>query len=188
MMPSFTKRLMGRLLTSRLRSEGGASLVELAAAMPIFMLLMAYAIDFGYFYLVAATITSSARNGAEYSVMGYEGPAQSSLAVPGPVSTTSSVAALAMADLASLANSSTTATIAVCSKANGMSGNTPKCNSYGPSATGYTPATDPEAPSFVLQRVDITYTIQPPVPLSFFKMSLLPNLIFHRQVSMRAMD
>ena len=168
--------------------EDGQSLVELAAALPIFMLLMAYAVDFGYFYLVAATITSSARNGAQYSIMGYEGPAQSSLPPAGTLSTTSSVAALAMADLGSLAKSSTTATVQVCSKSNGMSGNTASCTSYGPGTATYTPGTDPEAPTFVMQRVDVTYTIQPPIPLSFFKVSMLPNLTFHRQVSMRAMD
>ncbi len=156
--------------------------------MPIFTLLLAYAIDFGYFFIAAANITSAAHNAVQYSIMGYNGPAQSNVPAAGPVSTTTSVAALAMADLASLINSSTTTTVEVCSKVLGMSGNLPKCASYGQAGTSYTPAADPEAPTFVLQRVDITYTVQPPIPLSFFSISLLPNLQFHRQVSMRAMD
>lgn len=170
------------------RESGGQSLIEIALMMPVLMLLMAYAIDFGYFFLAAANITSAARNAAQYSIMGYSGPAQTSVPPAGPVSTTTSVAALAMADLTSLIDSSTTTTVQVCSKALGMNGSLPKCGSYGPTGTSYTPATDPEAPTFVLQRVDVTYTVQPPVPLSFFSISLLPSLQFHRQVSMRAMD
>ena len=110
------------------------------------------------------------------------------MAVAGPASTPTSVVALAMGDLTSLLNSSTLTTVQVCSKSVGMAGNLAKCSSYGPSGTAYTPAADPEAPRFVLQRVDVTYTVQPPVPMTFFGVSLLPNLKFHRQVSMRAMD
>ncbi len=171
-----------------LRESGGQSLIEIAVMMPILTLLMAYAVDFGYFFIAAANITSSARNAAEYSIMGYSGPAQGSIPPAGPVSTTTSVAALAMGDLQSLLDSSTTTTVEVCTKALGMNGKIPNCESYGVSGTSYTPATDPEAPMFVLQRVDVTYTVQPPVPMSFFSVSLLPTLKFHRQVSMRAMD
>ena len=171
-----------------LRDSGGQSLIEVAVMMPVLLLLMAYAVDFGYFFIAAANITSAARNAAEYSIMGYEAPAQSSVAVAGPISATNSVSALAMADLASLIDSSTTTTVQVCTKALGMNGSIPNCGSYGVGGTAYTPATDPEAPTFVLQRVDVTYTVQPPVPLSFFTVSLLPSLQFHRQVSMRAMD
>lgn len=171
-----------------LRESGGQSLLEIALMMPLFTLLLAYAIDFGYFFIAAANITSAAHNAAQYSVMGYSGPAQSSVPAAGPVSTTTSVAALAMTDLSSLVNSSTTTTVQVCSKVLGMNGKLPKCGSYGQTGTTYTPTADPEAPTFVLQRVDITYTVQPPIPLSFFHISLLPNLQFHRQVSMRAMD
>ncbi|MHB1699046.1 MAG: TadE/TadG family type IV pilus assembly protein [Acidobacteriaceae bacterium] len=171
-----------------LRESGGQSLIEIAVMMPILTLLMAYAVDFGYFFIAAANITSSARNATEYSVMGFSGPSQSSVPPAGPISTTNSVAALAMGDLASLLDSSTTTTVQVCSKALGMNGNLPKCASYGVAGATYTPAADPEAPIFVLQRVDVTYTVQPPVPLSFFGASLLPTLKFHRQVSMRAMD
>lgn len=170
------------------RENSGQSLIEIALMMPMLILLMAYAIDFGYFFMAAANITSAARNGAQYSIMGYQGPAQSGLPVAGSAATTTSVVAIAMADLTSLLGSSTTTTVQVCSKSLGMSGHIPNCSSYGPSGTSYTPQADPEAPTFVLQRVDVTYTVQPPVPLSVFKVPLLPSLTFHRQVSMRAMD
>ena len=181
------KGATGRIL----RDTRGQSLVELAVMMPIFALLLCYAVDFGYFFLAAANIASSARVATQYSILGYQGPAQSGLANAGPVTDSTSVASLASAELASLVNSSTMTTIGVCTKALGMSTantNLPKCSNYGVTGTSYTPTADPEAPRFVLQRIDITYTVQPPIPIAFFKVSLLPSMTFHRQVSMRAMD
>lgn len=185
MVEQIKKRGPGRRL---LRENGGQSLIEIAVMMPVLALLMAYAVDFGYFFIAAANLTSSARNAVEYSVLGYSGPAQSDEPAAGPISTTSSVAALAIADLNSLVNASTTTSVQVCSKVLGMNGNLARCGNYGPAASTYTPTADPEAPTFVLQRVDVTYTVQPPIPLSFFGVSFLPNLKFHRQASMRAMD
>jgi Flp pilus assembly protein TadG len=187
---------MGRETTIRkacmhwglLRDKSGQSLIEIALMMPVLMLLMGYAVDFSYFFIAAANITSSARNAAQYSVLGYQGPAQNAEPVSGPATVVGSVTALAMSDLQSLIQSSTTTTVQVCSKINGMNGNIPNCSTYGPTAPSYTPIADPEAPRFVLQRVDITYTVQPPVPMSFFRVSFLPSMVFHRQVSMRSMD
>jgi Flp pilus assembly protein TadG len=174
-----------------LSDTSGQSLVELAVMMPIFALLMCYAVDYGYFFLAAANIESSARNSTQYSILGYQGPAQSGLPNAGPTTDTTSVASLASSELASLTNSGTLTTIGVCSKELGMSTsntNLPKCSNYGATGTSYTPIADPEAPRFVLQRVDVTYTVQPPIPLAFFGTSLLPSMTFHRSVSMRAMD
>jgi hypothetical protein len=101
------------------------------------------------------------------------------------------VAALALGDLAGLANTASQATVQVCSKSIGISGNVTKCSSYGPTvstSTATAPQTDPEAPTFLLNRVDVTYTVAPPIPMTFFSVSLLPTLQFHRFVSMRVMD
>ena len=170
------------------RHEGGQSLLETAIFLPILILLVAYAVDFGYFFIVAANLTSSARNAAEYSIQGLESPAQTALPAAGPITTNTSVAALAVGDLSSLVNSATATTVQVCSKSVGIASNLTKCVSYGPPGTVYSPAADPEAPTFVLNRVDVTYTVQPPIPLSFFSYPLLPTKQFHRQVSMRALD
>jgi Flp pilus assembly protein TadG len=180
---------MRRSRTRRaLRHDSGQSLVETAIFLPILILLVAYAVDFGYFFIVAANLTSASRNAAEYSIQGFSSPAQSALPIAGPITTNTSVAALAVGDLSSLAASATTTSVEVCSKILGTTGNVVNCASYGPAGTVFTPATDPEAPTFYLNRVDVTYTVQPPIPLSFFSVSLLPSLKFHRQVSMRAMD
>jgi Flp pilus assembly protein TadG len=171
-----------------IRDSSGQSLLEFAVMIPLLLALLGYGIDFGYFFIAAANITSATRNSAQYSVLGYESPDQGPLPVAGPSSTATSVAQETFGDLTSLINSSTTATVQVCSKAVGTTGNLTKCSSYGPTVTSYTPNQDPEAPRFYLQRVDITYTVQPPIPMSFFKVSLLPTMQFHRQVSMRALD
>jgi Flp pilus assembly protein TadG len=168
--------------------DGGQSLIETAIFLPIFILLVAYAVDFGYFFIVAANLTSASRSAAEYSIQGHSSPAQSALPVAGPITTNTSVAALAVGDLSSLAASSTTTSVEVCSKVLGTTNNLTNCAGYGPAGTVFTPAADPEAPTFFLNRVDITYTVQPPIPLSFFSYPLLPTMKFHRQVSMRAVD
>jgi Flp pilus assembly protein TadG len=171
-----------------LREHAGQSLIEVALVMPLLVLLIGYAIDFGYFFIVAANITSASRNAAQYSVEGFSAPAQAAIPAAGPLGTATSVAATALGDMASLTNSATLTAIQVCTKSLGVTGNLPNCASYGATGATYTPAQDPEAPQFLLQRVDVTYTIQPPIPLTFFMMSLLPQTQFHRQVSMRAAD
>lgn len=168
--------------------DSGQSLLEAALFLPLLLLMVAFAVDAGYMFIVIADLNSSSRSAVEYSVQGYDTPGQASLPVAGPISTVNSVAALAIADLASLAQSSTTTTVQVCSKEIGVTNNVAQCSSYGPAGASFTPATDPEAPTFVLNRVDVTYTVHPPIPLSFFSFTLVPSLQFHRQVSMRALD
>jgi hypothetical protein len=48
-----------------------------------------------------------------------------------------------------------------------------------------TPDTDPESPQFQLNRVDVVYTVTPPVPIP---VSIVPSLTFHRMVEMRRMQ
>ena len=156
--------------------------------MPLITLCALYAVEFGYFFIIAATLSSSTRNAVEYSIQGYQSPGQLALPAAGPVSTASSVASLALYDLGSTAG--TYATVQVCSKSVGVSSNVTKCVTYGPSGTSNSNATqtDPEAPTFLLNRVDVTYTVQPPIPLKWFSVSLIPTLQFHRHSSMRVMD
>jgi Flp pilus assembly protein TadG len=185
-------RVLTQLLPSGLRGTvSGQSLIEVALFLPLLVLCAAYAVDFGYFFIVSANLNSSTRNAAEYSIQGYQSPGQTALPVAGPGSATASVSALALADLAGLANSAMQATVQVCSKSVGISGKVTNCSSYGPTvstSTATAPQTDPEAPTFLLNRVDVTYTVEPPIPLSFFKISLLPSMSIHRFVSMRVMD
>ncbi len=169
-------------------SDQGQSLLETAIFLPILILLIAYAVNFGYFFIVAANLASSSRNAVEYSVQGYQSSGQNALPSAGPITDATSVSGLAVGDLSSLASASTTTTVQVCSKEIGVVNKVTQCASYGPAGSSYTPGTDPEAPVFLLNRVDVTYTVRPPIPLSFFSHSLVPSLKFHRQVSMRVLD
>ncbi len=178
------------------RSQSGQSLIEASAVLAVTMTLCTYAVDFGYFFIVAANLTSSSRTAAQFSIQGFETPGQTTLATAGPPSTAGSVAALALADLGSLPLSTTVTAITVCSKSLGVTGNFVNCAAYSTgSASGtYTSTSstatmeDPEAPTFYLNRVDVTYTVQPPIPISLLTASLVPNLNFHRYVVMRAED
>lgn len=172
-------------------SSSGQSLIEIALLLPLLMMCAAYGVDFGYFFIASANLTSATRNAAEYSIQGYQSSGQITLPAAGPSSAITSVSSLVLADLAGLANSASQASVQVCSKSIGISGNATKCSSYGPTVQGSSstaPQIDPEAPLFLLNRVDVTYTVSPPIPLTFFNVSLLPNLSFHRFVSMRVMD
>jgi hypothetical protein len=67
------------------------------------------------------------------------------------------------------------------------SNNTAQCAtpSTGAGAVSGNPDTDPESPNFQLNRVDVVYTVTPPVPIP---VSILPTLTFHRMVEMRRMQ
>ena len=66
------------------------------------------------------------------------------------------------------------------------------CQQYGsgtwPGGSAPTPSPDPEAPNFVLNRVDVVYVVKPLIAGTVFGITLLPTYTFHRQVSMREMN
>jgi hypothetical protein len=47
------------------------------------------------------------------------------------------------------------------------------------------PDTDPESPTFQLNRVDVIYTVTPPIPIPA---AIFPTTSFHRMVEMRAIQ
>ena len=165
------------------RGDEGQSLIELALILPIFTVLVCYAVDFGFFFLVATSLNSAARNAMEYAIQGTSSPAQT--AEP----SAAVVSSLAIASIG-LSNASTaTVSVRICSSAVGVntSNNTAQCTtpSTGAGAVSGTPDTDPESPKFQLNRVDVIYTVTPPVPIP---VSILPTLTFHRMVEMRRMQ
>ena len=44
------------------RGQEGQSLIEMALMVPIFTILVCYAVDFGFFFLAATSLNSAARN------------------------------------------------------------------------------------------------------------------------------
>ncbi len=163
--------------------------------MPILVLMLCFAIDTGYFFIVAANLASSARNAVLYSGQGSAAPGQQQLpsaGTAGSLADTAGVAGLAGGDLSGLANLATQAYVQVCSKKIGVThtsnGYITNCNTYPSGSLAYTPDQDPESSNGMLtQRVDVVYTVSPPIPVSFFTFTM-PGLTLHWQAEMRGID
>jgi uncharacterized membrane protein len=175
--------------------DRGSSLVETALVMPILILILCFAIDIGYFFIVAANLVSSARNAVLYSGQGFVSPAQQALpsaGTSGSLADTAGVAGLAGGDLSGLASMATNTTIQVCSKKIGVTqtsnGYITNCSTFPSGTLAYTPDQDPESTNGMLtQRVDVIYTVSPPIPVDFFTFTM-PPLTVHWQAEMRALD
>jgi len=170
------------------RGLAGQSLIETALVLPFFAILAYFAVDYGYYFIVAAALSSSARNAAEYAIQGFASPSQSSAPAAGPITTSTSVAALAQGDLSGFVNASTKTTVQVCSNSVNSSTSGASCRTWGATTTSWTPHTDPESTRFTLYRVDVLYTISPPIPGIFMGFTLVPKLSFHRMAEMRAIQ
>lgn len=181
------------------RNSSGQALIETALVLPLLMLILLNVINFGYFFLVALNLAAAPRAGVEYSILGYSTPGTLNLPAAGPPSTSTTVSYVSQQDLTGAINAPTGATIQVCSSMLGLNPGPPlttKCNCYPSSAcsAGWAPAADPEPSSFILDRVDISYTFSPLIPGTPFGLALLPicngntTCTFHRQVSMREMN
>ncbi len=150
---------------------------------PIFTVLVCYAVDFGFFFLVATSLNSAARNAMEYSIQGTSSPAQAAE----PAATV--VSNLAIASIGLTSASTANVSVQVCSSSVGVnvSNNTTQCTSpsTGAGAVTGTPDVDPESPTFQLNRVDVLYTFTPPLPIPT---SIFPMPTFHRMVEMRGIQ
>ena len=167
------------------RAQGAQSIVETALILPLMLTIVLNAANFGYFFFIALNLASAPHMAALYSIQGGQTPAQ--LTLP----SAALVEQLAYDDIRGSVPRAANAPLQVCSKAIGLNNvgtatQTAQCQSFNGSPS-YTPATDPEAPVFVLQRVDMTYTVTPLVKGTAFNL-IVPTLTFHRQASMRAMD
>jgi Flp pilus assembly protein TadG len=172
----------------------GSSMIETALVMPALVLMLCFAVDIGYFFIVAANLVSAARTAALYSGQGFASPTQQ-LASPGTAGSladTAGVAGLAGGDLSGLANMATKTFVEVCSKKIGTtstgSGYVTQCSTYPSGSLSYSPDQDPESNNGMLtQRVDVVYTVTPPIPIDFFSFTM-PPLTLHWQAEMRALD
>ena len=198
-----------RAQRSRLWRSHGQSLVETVLLMPLMLLIVLNVINFGYFFVVAVNLAAAPRSGVEYSILGFSTPGSLSLPQAGPPTANTSVSYLSQQDLTGAISAPTGASLQVCSSTLGLSGtgssqtaqcvtcSGSSCSSAG--AGSPAPAADPEAPNFILNRVDVTYTFSPLIPGTPFGLALLPistctsssgnvTCTFHRQVSMREMN
>jgi hypothetical protein len=182
--------------------QSGQAMVETILAMPLLLFIVLNAVNMGYVYLVATNLAAAPRVAAEYSIMGFETPAASALPEAGPITTTSTVSYLARRDMTGALFAPDTASVQVCSQtisinASGVVG----CTSFGgASFSGLGAAADPEAPNFVLNRIDVKYTFNPIIPGRIWSLALIPSGLcsasggggttctFHRVVAMREMN
>lgn len=172
-----------KLIQKRAQDEG-QSLLETAVAMPLLLGIAFNLINIGYLWFMVLTIAAAPRQGVQYSTQG--GKAAATTQSP----SATAVSNLVYENMTNAAHGATTTntSVRVCSSTIGVDASgAALCNSFGPGATFSAVAIDPEAPVFVLHRVDVTYTVTPIIPGRAFNVVLPPNMAFHRQVSMRSL-
>ncbi len=155
----------------RQRCEGQA-LVEFALVIPLVLLLAVNALNFGTFIYAWITVANAARDGAQFMIMSSASPN-----APTPA-TLAQVTTLVTSDVTSLLNRASLV-VAVCTNSS-------------TAANGCTSLYDPEAPSYTLATVDVTYTYNPLIPLfSFPRLGIsatLPTTTIHRKAVMRMLQ
>lgn len=150
----------------------GQALVEFALMVPLVFLLAVNAVNFGGFLFAWITVANAARAGADYMSMSSASPGAPTRATLAQITT------LVTNDLTSLMNRSSLV-VATCTN------NTTAANSC-------TTLVDPEAPTYTLATVDVTYTYNPYIPLfSFPKLGIsatLPSTTIHRKAVVRLLQ
>ena len=216
---TFARRVRCQVRASK---DSGQSLIETALAIPFLLLIALNAINFAYYFFVAINLAAAPRNAVEYSVQGFATPGQLTIpqegsacgpASKGDTTYTTSVSTLAYDDIIKVLPGPASpcpniGSVQVCnSQKSGGGGIDPAtsgaglktlCSQFGatppsPPGFGSALAADPEAPNFVLDRVDVVYTVKPLIGGSIFGVfnlgTFLPGgFTFHRQVSMREMN
>jgi hypothetical protein len=201
--------------TALRREQTGQSLVETVLMLPLLLLVLLNTVNFGYFFLVTLNLTAAPRSGVEYATMGFSTPSAISLPAAGPPSGLLTVGYLTQLDMTGALNNPTGASIQICTQTNldgtksGVNGSGVNqktnctictgsaCGAVNTGGTGIVPHADPEAPSFVLNRVDVKYTFIPLIPGQPFNLFLMATPIcnasgsscaFHRFAEMRTMN
>ena len=158
-------------------AEAGQALVEFALMLPLLLLFIVNAVNFGGFLYDWITVANAARAGVQYQVL------SSSASVGNPNSATNAqVVAAVTQDVSSLPNRASIK-VQVCTNNNGTS----SCAGTGPAPAAL--AKDPEAPYYVVASVDVTYTYTPFIALWDFNAlgihATLPSSTIHRRAIMR---
>jgi len=150
----------------------GQALIEFALLIPLVLLLAVNAVNFGGFIFAWITVANAARDGAQYMVMSADSPGQ-----PTPA-TLALITTLVTNDMTSLLNRSSLV-VAICTNKTAA-------------ANGCTSLYDPEAPTYTLATVDVTYTYKPFIPLFSFPVlhisATLPATAIHRKAVMRMLQ
>jgi len=183
--------------------------------LPLLIMLVLNVVNLGYFFLVIINLTGGARTSVLYSIEGGATPAAGAIPSSGgssPTTNMNSVTYLVFQDFTGSLWNPTGAVVEVCSQANlnssqaGVNTNTggllrtncESCNSSACGAAGNgnpVPSADPEAPRFVLNRVEIQYQFNTLIPGTIFNIPLQASAmcnsgtcVFTRHAEMRAMN
>jgi Flp pilus assembly protein TadG len=161
-----------------LRASKGQALIEYILVLPLLFLLVVNVVNFGGFFFAWITVANAARAGADYAILGGAGSASlDSL----PMATAAQVTAMITQDISSLPNQASLA-VNICRNNNGTITTLAGSCSSMPS--------DPEATSFILTSIDVTYTYVPFIPAGFRFPNLniyatIPPTTIHRRAVMR---
>jgi Flp pilus assembly protein TadG len=174
-----------RLIRVQTRDEGNA-LLETAVAMPLLLTIAFNVINLSYFWFMVLSLSAAPRMAVEFSTQG--GQALGTTSAP----TAASVSQVAYDNMTNAVHGATTAntTVGVCTQKLGLTGGAANCQTFSPSpAFSFSKVAppDPEAPVFVLNRVDVGYTVTPPIPGTIFNVVLPSTLNFQRHVYMRSL-
>jgi len=190
--------------------------------LPLLLMVVLNVVNLGYFFLITVNLTAAARSATLYAIEGSATPYASALPAsggtpPSPRTATDTVTYLIFQDLTGALWNPTSASVQVCSQVNtvtstgsgtnttngALRSNCELCDSSGcgsavANATGFqVPSADPEAPTFILNRVDIQYTFSPLIPGRIFNIPLQAfsgictsggTCTFTRHAEMRAMN
>ena len=164
--------------------QRGQATIETAIGIPLMLTLAFNVINIGYFWFMVLALAAGPRHANQYASQGGD-------ASTGSQPLSAAVATVLTENVTNAVVGATTSNISyqVCIQTNGVSSTTHKatCNTSG-SYTFVAADADPEDTSatvFVLQKVDVAYTVQPLIPGSAFNVLVPANLTFHRQVTMR---
>ena len=167
------------------RGEEGQSLLETAVTMPLLLSIAFNLINVAYFWFVLLSLSAASRHGVQFASQG--GSAASTISAP----TTAAVSDLVYENVTNAIKGTTTSAVAVrvCSSAKGVNPATgvALCDQFGPAFPFSAPDADPESPLYVLNRVDVGYTVTPIIPGTAFGVLLPANLQFQRHSSMRSL-
>jgi Flp pilus assembly protein TadG len=159
---SETARVAFESFLRRLKSTRGQALIEYILLLPLIFLLILNLVNFAGFFFAWIAVANAARAGADYAVLG--GASAGFIAK----ASGSQIYTMISEDIKALPNSSSIV-VQVCQNNNGTVSTV-----YGATCptTPPTGTTDPEATSYVLTWVDVTYTYTPFIGAGF----QFPNL------------
>lgn len=186
----------------RAKRSRGQSLVETALLIPLLLILILNAVNFGYFLLVTLNLTSATRNGIEYAIEGSSTPANVALPVAGALSssTATTINSLIAQELGAFNNGNLG--VQVCSLTFGNDGaghsDCQTCTKSSCSSTEGTTSPDPDPEpnaGFVLNSISVSYRFNTLIPTTVFNVMVgtLPlcgtngQCTFTRHAEMRAM-